>query len=238
MFTIYKGKRFLAIIPARSGSKGLKDKNIKELKGKPLIAYTIEAATKSGIFDTIIVSTDSQDYADIAKQYGAEVPFLRPEHLSTDTASSNDVIIHTIQELQKMNQQYDYFMLLQPTSPLRDEGDIIKACQLLIDKDANSVVSVCEAEHTPLGMNILDESLSMKDFIPKDLNRLRQQFPKHYRMNGAIYMCNVGLFLEYKDFYGDKSYAYIMDRLKSLDIDDELDFIFLECIINSYTKKQ
>ncbi len=228
---MYNNKKFLAIIPARSGSKGLKDKNIKQLNCKPMIAYTIEAAIKSNIFDNIFVSTDSQEYANISIEYGATVPFLRPEYLSTDTATTNDVIEYTIKELKKVEKEYDYLMILQPTSPLRESEDILGAVKLLFEKNANSIVSVCEAEHSPLYMNTLDESLSMDDFLPKNIKTRRQELPKYYRLNGAIYLCKVDYFLNYKDFYKEKSYAYVMDKERSVDIDDELDFIIAESLM-------
>lgn len=228
---MYNNKSFLAIIPARSGSKGLKDKNIMDLNGKPMLAYTIETALRSGLFDEIIVSTDSQKYADIAIKYGAQVPFLRPEHLSTDTATSADVIIDVLKNMKILNKEYDYFMLLQPTSPLRDEQDIKEAIELLFQKDANAVVSVCETEHSPLYINTLDETLSMDNFISKGIKTRRQDLPKYYRLNGAIYLCNVDYFLKYNHFYNYKSFAYIMDKRKSIDIDDELDFKIAESIL-------
>jgi CMP-N,N'-diacetyllegionaminic acid synthase len=224
---MYKGKSFLAIIPARSGSKGVLNKNIKEVNGKPLIAYTIEAAKKSNIFDDIIVSTDSQQYATIAQQYGASTPFLRPESLSTDTASTTNVIIHTINELQKLGKKYDYFILLQPTSPLRTEDDIMNAVLELFKKDAYSIVSVCEAEHSPLLMNRLDDSFSMKNFINDSNNKRRQDLQTFYRLNGAIYLCNTEYFLTRQTFYGEKSHALIMSQNHSIDIDSEIDIEFL-----------
>lgn len=229
---MYSNNKFLAIIPARSGSKGLQGKNIKNLNGKPMIAYSIEAAKNSKIFDDIIVSTDSQEYANISLEYGASVPFLRPEYLSSDTATTNDVVEYTIKELKKVGKEYDYFMILQPTSPLRTSEDIIEAVKLLIEKEANSVVSVCEAEHSPLYMNTLDESLCMSGFISKDIKTRRQELPKYYRLNGAIYICKIEYFLEHKYFYGEKSYAYVMDKKKSIDIDDEFDFILTDYLMN------
>ncbi|MGF7059795.1 cytidylyltransferase domain-containing protein [Brassicibacter mesophilus] len=225
---MYNNKKFLAIIPARSGSNGLKDKNIRELNGKPMIAYSIEAAKNSNIFDDIMVSTDSHKYADISIKYGASVPSLRPEYLSTDTATTNDVIDYTINILKEIGKEYDYFMLLQPTSPLRTSKDIVDAIKLLFEKEANSIVSVCEAEHSPLYMNELDESLSIDGFLIKDTKTIRQELPKYYRLNGAIYICNTDYFLKYKDFYREKSYAYIMDKKSSIDIDDEIDFIIAD----------
>lgn len=231
---MFNNKRFLAIIPARSGSKGLKDKNIKELNGKPMIAYSIETAKNSSIFDDIIVSTDSQQYANISLEYEASVPFLRPEYLSTDTATTNDVVEYTIKELMKLRKEYDYFVILQPTSPLRKAEDILGAVKLLFEKNANSVVSVCEVEHTPLYMNTLDETLSMDNFLPKDVKSRRQELPKYYRLNGAIYLSKVDYFLKYKNLYKEKSYAYIMDKNRSIDVDDEFDFMIVESFVRIF----
>jgi CMP-N,N'-diacetyllegionaminic acid synthase len=229
---MYNNKKFIAIIPARSGSKGLKDKNIKQLNNKPMIAYTIEAAVKSGVFDDIIVSTDSQKYADISIKYGASVPFLRPDYLSTDESATNDVIIYTLNKLKQFDVEYDYVMILQPTSPLRQPEDILAAVELLFQKRANSVISVCEAEHSPLYMNNIDESLSMNGFLSEDVKNRRQELPKYYRLNGAIYLCKVEYYLNYGgNLYNEESYAYIMDKKRSIDIDDEIDFIMAENLI-------
>lgn len=224
--------KILAIIPARSGSKGLKNKNIKLLNGKHLIGYTIEAAIKSNIFTDIIVSTDSEEYAEISKVYGAKVPFLRSKELSSDTASSIDVIIDAINKMENLGKKYDYFMLLQPTSPLRTEKNIKESFELLKKKKANSIISVCEVDHSPLISNVLPENLSLVNFLEKAKNIRRQDMPKYYRINGAIYLCKVDWFLKYKDMYKEKSYAYIMDKKYSIDIDDEIDFKLAEILIN------
>ncbi|MDI3473276.1 MAG: CMP-N,N-diacetyllegionaminic acid synthase [Thermotogaceae bacterium] len=229
---MFKGKRFLALIPARGGSKGLKDKNIRLLNNKPLLAYTIEAAKESGIFDRIIVSTDSEKIAAVALKYGAEVPFMRPKELATDTASSMDVLIHTIKLLQESGDIYDYVVLLQPTSPLRTSQDIVEAANLLIKKNANSVVSVCRVEHSPLWSNTLPEDLSLKDFIRPEIKNLRRQdLPIFYRLNGAIYIAKVSYILETKDFFGQGSYAYIMPVNRSVDIDTEFDLALAEVLL-------
>jgi len=229
---MFKGKCFLALIPARGGSKGLKDKNIRLLNNKPLLAYTIEAAKESRIFDRIIVSTDSEKIAVVALKYGAEVPFMRPKELATDTASSMDVLIYTIELLQESNDKYDYVALLQPTSPLRTSQDIVGAVNLLIEKNANSVVSVCKVEHSPLWSNTLPEDLSLKDFIRPEIRNLRRQdLPIFYRLNGAIYIVKVSYILESKDFFGQESYAYIMPVNRSVDIDTELDLVLAEVLL-------
>lgn len=229
---MYRQKKFLAIIPARSGSKGLKDKNIKKLNGKPLIAYAIESAKKSGVFEDIVVSTDSEVYAQIAIKYGAQVKSLRPKELSTDMSKSSDVILYEIDKAQRNGKKYDYFVLLQPTSPLRDEIDIKKSVDLLIEKDANAVVSVCECEHSELLSCKLDKSNRLDGLLDKINNSRRQDMDLYYRLNGAIYISNIEYFKMYKNFYKEKCIAYIMDKYKSIDIDDIYQFKFAEMIIN------
>lgn len=228
---MYSNKRILAIIPARSGSKGLRHKNIKLLNDKPLIAYTIEAAIESDIFTDIVVSTDSEEYASISKSYGASIPFLRPDELASDIASSSDMIVYTIQKLKELGKVYDYFMLLQPTSPLRKALDIKKSVDLLIENKLDSVVSVCEAEHSLSIYNTLSDSLSLEGFINKNSATRRQDDKKYYRINGSIYISNVEKYLRERDFYGKKSKAYIMSRESSIDIDTELDFRIAEYIM-------
>lgn len=228
---MYSNKRILAIIPARSGSKGLRHKNIKLLNEKPLIAYTIEAAIESDIFTDIVVSTDSEEYASISKRYGASIPFLRPDELASDIASSADMIVYTIQRLKELGKVYDYFVLLQPTSPLRKASDIKNAVDLLIENKLDSVVSVCEAEHSLSIYNTLGDSLSLEGFINKNSATRRQDDKKYYRINGSIYISNVEKYLSERDFYGKKSKAYIMSRESSIDIDTELDFKIAEYIM-------
>ncbi|MCR6513568.1 MAG: cytidylyltransferase domain-containing protein [Clostridium sp.] len=223
---MYKDKKILGIIPARSGSKGIKDKNIKPLLGEPLIKYTIDAALNSNMIDDLIVSTDSKTYANISKELGAKVPFLREDYLASDEAKTSDVIIDI---LEKINEDYDYFILLQPTSPLRNENHIKEAIKLGVDSECDSVVSVCEVDHSPMIMNTLDEDLGLFNFI-KSSNR-RQDNEKFYRINGAIYISKVNHYKKTKDFYLENSKAYIMDRRDSIDIDDILDFQIAEAIM-------
>ena len=149
--------RNIAIIPARSGSKGLKDKNIKMLDGKPLISYSIQAALQSGCFEEVMVSTDSEHYAEIAQIHGASVPFLRSAEMSSDSASSWDSVREVLKNYLQLGQSFDNVMLLQPTSPLRTSDDIINAFDLFFNKKAESVVGVCEMEHSPLWSNVLPE---------------------------------------------------------------------------------
>lgn len=222
----------LAIIPARSGSKGLKDKNIKLLNGKPLIAYSIEAAKQSGIYSHILVSTDSETYGEIAIKYGAEVPFYRSEENASDVASSWDVVKEVLRRYTEMGIEFDTFTLLQPTSPLRKTEDILSAYQIFKEKNATAVVSVCEMEHSPLWSNTLPEDNSLSGFLKSESNKQRQKLETFYRINGAIYMANVKEFLKDTNLYRDNCYAYKMSAERSIDIDTELDFKIAETIIN------
>lgn len=218
----------IAVITARSGSKGLKDKNIKLLNGKPLIAYTIEAAKKSGCFDCVHVSTDSIEYAEIAKQYGAEVPFLRDKNLASDTASSWDVMRNVIKKYAANGQDYKRAMLLQPTSPLRTAEDIQNAFALMEEKNGEAVIGVCEMEHSPLWSNVLKEDGNMQGFLKMEYGVPRQQLPVYYRINGAIYLVNTDFLIRHGNVFDKDSYAYIMPKERSVDIDGMIDFLFVE----------
>ena len=219
-------KKVLAIIPARGGSKGLPGKNIKELCGKPLIAWSIEAAKACSNIDRVVASTDDEDIAKVAKKYGAEVPFMRPAELASDTASTIDVIFHAINWL-KEHQDYrsEYILLLQPTSPLRSGEDIDGAIQMLKDKDVRAVVSVCETDHHPWWSNTLPENGNMKDFLrPGILNKRRQSLPVFYRLNGAIYLADTDYLHKCNGFFGPETFAYKMAESRTVDIDSDLDF--------------
>jgi CMP-N,N'-diacetyllegionaminic acid synthase len=229
----------LAIIPARSGSKGLKDKNIRMLNGKPLLAYTIQAAQESNLFDEIMVSTDSKEYAEIAERYGAKVPFLRNYVLSNDTASSWDVVKDVIARYKDLGIEFDTIALLQPTSPLRTSKDILGGYEVMRTKDANFVVAVCEMDHSPLWSNILPDNASMEMFIPPEVVQLpRQSLPTYYRINGALYIIKVDYLIRSTDLYANKSYASVMSKKNSLDIDDQLDFIVAEILISNITDSE
>ncbi len=224
-------KRNLAIIPARSGSKGLPDKNIKQLQGKPLLAYTIEAAHRSGCFTEIMVSTDSEIYADIAQEFGARVPFLRSDKNSSDSASSWDMVREVLDCYGDLGESFDTITLLQPTSPFRNEEDIKGAFSVYDDKQAIAVVSVCETDHPIRWCGHIDEAGSLADFIPKESAGARQNYQKDYRLNGAIYIVDVKELFKDSFLYREGSYAYVMSREHSLDIDTEYDFILAEYMI-------
>lgn len=221
----------LGIVTARSGSKGIKDKNIRNLSGKPLMAYTIEAALKCQYIDTVMVSTDSDTYADMAREYGAEVPFLRSKSNSADVSKTMDVLLEVIEEYEKRGHLFDNIVLLQPTSPLRTVDNLDEAFRLFYEKEADSIVSVCECEHSPLLSNTLPNNLNMFGFISRENDRRRQDLAKYYRLNGAIYISKVNVLRQLKSFYGEKSYAYIMDQKESIDIDAEIDFEYAEFLI-------
>ena len=233
------GMKSIAVIPARSGSKGLKDKNIKLLNNKPLIWYSIQAALESHCFDEVMVSTDSEEYAKIARECGAEVPFLRSKEMSTDTASSWDTVQEVLDNYKRRGREFDRVMLLQPTSPLRSAEDIKSAFELFDEKNADSVVSVCEMDHSPLWSNVLPDNLCLDGFIHPELNELsgRQSLPTYYRINGAIYLTRVTACLG-ANLYSKSGFAFIMPRDKSIDIDTELDFKLAEFLISSKNSEQ
>ena len=223
----------IAIIPARSGSKGLKDKNIKILNGKPLMAHTIEAAIASNIFDEIFVSTDSEEYAGIAKEYGASVPFLRSEASSTDTASSWDVVKEVIENYNRLGKEFDTVALLQPTSPLRTAKDILLGYEEMKSRDAKAIVSVCEVDHSPLWCNKLPWDHSLCHFLNTDLINLpRQSLETFYRINGALYIVRIDYLVTAESIYQERCYAVVMKKQNSVDIDDEMDFKIAQTIIS------
>ena len=225
--------KILAIITARSGSKGLKDKNIKKLHGLPLCAYTINAARDSGVFDEIHFSTDSEEYARIAASYGASVPFLRDADLAGDSTSSWDVVKAVIAEYEKVGRYFDAFMLLQPTVPFRSAEDIRNAVALYEEKNANAVVSVTEPDHTPLWSAVLPEDGNMQLFHERiKVLKARQKLEKYHSLNGAIYLAGVPYFMQCSDIYEDKCYAYFMPRERSFDIDEQLDFDWCEYLLS------
>ena len=227
--------RNIAIIPARSGSKRLPDKNIRLLGGKPLLAYSIEAAKDSGMFEEIFVSTDSNAYADIAREWGGSVPFLRSAACSTDTAASWDTVGEVLDRLEEQGKVFDTVTLLQPTSPLRLGTDISAAYRLFEQKDANAVVSVAAADH-PLSLyTTLPDDLSLESFgKSRPIDHENKQF---YRINGAIYIVKVPYLAKTKNIYESRCFAYIMDRDRSVDIDTGLDFDIAEAILNNLTRE-
>lgn len=231
---MFDGKTFLAIIPARGGSKRLPRKNILELSGRPLIAWTVEAAVKCPHLDEVMVTTDDKEIAEVAKKYGANVPFVRPGELASDTAASFDVAKHAIDFYQeRRGKAFDYTVLLQPTSPLRKARHIMEAIELMLEKKADAVISVCEVDHPPLWANTLPEDRSMANFLKEEVKGKRSQdFAAYYRLNGAIYICKTSRLIKEKTFFpGDSIYAYEMPIEDSIDIDTEIDLLVARSIL-------
>lgn len=231
---MYKDKTFLAIIPARGGSKRLPKKNILDLAGKPLVSWSIDAGVTSKYIDNVVVSSDDKTILDIAVQ-NKVASINRPSELATDTATTFDTIKHTIENLDK---EYDYIVLLQPTSPLRNSKHIDEAIEFLDTKNADAVISVCEVEHSPSWSNTLATSMDMSSFLRPELkNKRSQDLPAYYRLNGAIYICDTKKLLEEESFFLSKNiFAYLMDRELSVDIDQDLDFKIAEYLLKRDVK--
>ena len=219
----------IAIIPARSGSKGVKDKNIIDLCGRPLISYSIEAACKAKVFDRVIVSTDSKRYAKISKEWGSDV-IMRGDTLSNDLATTYMVIEDLLKN--KLSEIYDYFVLLQPTSPLRNANHIIEAINKFESKSNqfDILVSVKEAEHAKVLVNPIDNDESLK-YFDTDFSSYRRQRYKDYSPNGAIFIAKPAKYLKQKHFFGPRSISYIMSVENSIDIDSPLDLALAKIIL-------
>lgn len=228
----------LAIIPARAGSKRLPHKNIKLLAGKPLICWTVEAAINTKLDMDVVVSTDSQMVADIALGCGADVPFLRPAKLASDTASTFDVLENTINKLVAQGRHYEYLVLLQPTSPLRQSIHIEEAFERLLKDTVKSVVSVTAVEHPIEWTMTLPDNNCLDSFIANQIDQLKtrsQDLPKRYQLNGAIMCGRLQDVMAEKSFYLQQgTYAYEMDKQFSIDIDYAEDFDYAEFLVTKY----
>lgn len=219
-------KTVLAIIPARGGSKGVPRKNIRDLAGKPLIAWTIEEANKSKYIDRLILSSEDTEIIAVAKDWGCEVPFVRPQELAQDETPGIDPVLHAIQALKE---KYDYVVLLQATSPLRTVKDIDGCLELMIKENAKSCVSVTEPDKSPYWMYKMSGSnYKLDPLIPQDVNfSCRQDLPKVYALNGAVYVNQCEHLLNTKKMIFDETIGYRMPKERSIDIDTEADLIFL-----------
>lgn len=227
------GKSVLAIIPARGGSKGVPRKNIRMLAGKPLIAWTIQEALKSRYLDRIIVSTEDAEIAEVAKAWGAEVPFMRPTEFAQDNTPGIEPVIHAIRSLPV----YDYVVLLQPTSPLRCCADIDGCIELCENRKAPSCVSVSEPDKSPYWMFTVDTQGRMSRLLEleRTISR-RQELPPVYALNGAVYVAQTLSFLEEKSFVTESTVPYVMSKTDSIDIDTETDFAIAEFFLERVTK--
>jgi N-acylneuraminate cytidylyltransferase/CMP-N,N'-diacetyllegionaminic acid synthase len=222
----------LAIIPARGGSKGIPDKNIRTLGGKPLIAWTIKAALEAGGIDRVIVSTDSQKILGVAQVYGAETPFVRPQEIALDNTPGVVPIIHAAQWMIDHDGYLpDYVVCLQPTSPFRSHLDIDQAIQLLKSTEAESVVSITRLDHNPNWMLKMDKEGRLVNFIAGGTSvNTRQEMEPVYELNGAIYLIRTDILLKRKTFFVDEVYGYIMPKERSIDIDTPWDFYLADLV--------
>ena len=228
---MYKNKRILGIIPARGGSKGIPHKNIMKICDKPLIAYSIEAAKESKYIDYILVSTDDTCIKEVSLRYGAKVPFLRPDEISTDRAKSIDVVLHGIDYLKEHNENFHYVILLQPTSPLRTSDDIDTAIESVIEANKDSLISVCECSENPILMRTI-ENEKLKPVLEFNGDNLRrQELPTFYVFNGAIYINKVDMLQNKKEFVDENTIPFIMDIKRSIDIDNIIDAKIAEMIL-------
>ena len=218
---MYNNKRILALIPARGGSKGIPHKNIIDLCGKPLIAYSICAGLKSEFIDNVIVSTDDKEIADIAEEWGAEVPFLRPAYLATDTSRTVDVIVHAINFLKIQADLYDTLVLLQPTQPLRTAQDIDAAIEKFVQDGCQPLVSVSLVNDHPILIRTLNEN-KLKPLLNTTSTCRRQDMPDYYRVNGCIYINEINE-INGNTSFNDNIVPFIMDKSHSVDIDDYVD---------------
>jgi CMP-N,N'-diacetyllegionaminic acid synthase len=239
---VINGRTVLAIIPARGGSKGLPGKNIRDLAGKPLIAWSIEAANGSKYIDRCVVSTDDNEIAEISREHGGDVPFIRPAEFAKDQTSSMDVVTHAIKYLGEQGQTFDYIVLLEPTSPLRNNTDIDQALTTLDGnrESAKAIVGVCKSEsgHPAFSASINQAGL-LEPYQSEVFGILRRQdIADLYFFEGTIYVSDTNHLLDTLSFYSDKTMPYIVPRWKSIEIDELFDMIIAEAVINNIDKFQ
>lgn len=230
-----EGKKVIAIITARGGSKGLPGKNIIDLNGKPLIAWTIDEAKKSKYIDKLIVSTDCEEIEKISKKFGAEVPFLRPESLASDTATSMDVVFHALNFFEEKNEIFEYIVLLEPTSPLRTVEDIDTPLEILYkDKEGKAIVGVAKTEssHPTCCVSINQQGL-ITPYLDQDhvTSLRRQDMSEVYFFDGTIYISDIETLKIKKSFYHEKTLPYIVSRDKQFEIDEKMDLYIIEAMI-------
>lgn len=229
-------KDVVCLIPARGGSKGVRKKNIKPINDKPLIDWTIKEAKKSKYISDIYVSSEDDEILSISKQFGAEI-VKRDEKLALDTTSTMDVVIDFIEQLKKQNIQFKHLLLLQCTSPLRTISHIDEAIELYLNNlnTYDSLISIVEQEEHPYLSREIDNNGTLRDFMEfdKSIYYRRQDYPKVYHINGAIYMAKVETLMDEKTFETKRTYGYTMDKVSSIDIDDELDFEVAEYLLRN-----
>ena len=228
-----RGKKILAVIPARGGSKGVPRKNIRIVAGKPLIAYTIFAAQQSQYLDRLVISSEDSEILAVAENFGVET-LVRPSDLSLDETPGIQPVLHAIEE----NPGYYYVVLLQPTSPLRTARDIDSAIELCISANARACVSVCQTSQSPYWMFTISSKIRLQPFTKGQRPTRRQDLPPTYVLNGAIYLAEIDWLKRIKDFVADDTVAYVMPEDRSLDIDTENDLVMLEKILRNSVVQQ
>lgn len=222
------GKKVLAVIPARGGSKGIPGKNLVKVGDKSLLEWTIASARASTMIDRVILSSDDVKIQAVAIAAGCEVPFMRPAVLATDEAGSAEVLVHALEQCPG----FDFAILLQPTSPLRTASDIDAALQMAEKSDASSVVSVSEASKHPAWMFFLGVDGVLEPVLKDFRNAARrQELPPAYQLNGAVYVVKVQIFLKEKAFIYPDTQAYLMPSARSLDIDSPEDLLYMKAYI-------
>lgn len=232
---MYKGKKIIAIIPARGGSKGIPQKNITKINDKPLIAFTIDAAMESQFIDRVFVTTDSDEIKNVVQDLNVDVPFLRPDYLATDTSKTIDSILYTLDELGKMNDLYDYVITLQPTQPLRKTKHIDDSIRLIIDNDWQSLASITELDVNPVLIRKFKDNNLLINLVNTKSNVRRQDFVKHYKINGSIYINKIDNLLNKNTSLNDNKHGYLMDAEYDLDIDTPKDLEKFKILINQKT---
>lgn len=230
------GKKVLAVVPARRGSKGLPLKNIRLLGGKPLLTWPIRAARQSSFIDRIIISTEDPEFADIAMKAGADVPFLRPAELATDISPSIDFLLDAVDKLAANGEQYDYLILLEPTSPLTETSDIDTALQTIVSRqsDADAIVGVTAMTTTHPAFAVrIDTGGLIQPHAVTSFGQLprRQDIEPLYSMDGSLYISTIDALRRERSFYHNRTMPYVTPRWKSFEIDDLVDFICIEAIL-------
>lgn len=229
---MYRDVKILGLIPARGGSKGIKDKNICHICGKPLISYTIEAANTSKYLDDVVVTTNDPKIADTARAYGASVPFMRPEELARDTSLSIEALMHAIHTLHDMGKNFDVVLFLQPTSPLRTSADIDASIEEFFKMRRQSLASVSPVRDHPLLMRTVGADGCLTNMLNQSSTCRRQDMPPYYRVNGAIYIYNVAE-LSLNTSLNDALVPYIMEKSHAVDIDNLGDICLAEYYLNN-----
>lgn len=225
---MYKDKKILAVIPARGGSKGIPSKNIFNVGGQPLIKYTIDCAKNSKYLDRAVISTDSLEIKRVAEEYGGDVPFMRPAELALDTSKTIDCIVHVVNSLKEMGEEYDYVMIIQNTVPLRKGWHVDESIEKIVDSNERSLVSVTEVEQHPILMRTLNEDGTLKNLLPMSSTMRRQDFPKFYKVDGAIAIQKIDEEFNLNTSINDGKLAYIMESKYSIDIDNYIDIKVIE----------